>query len=818
MDNYLINWLKTEMKKWEDNNLITSETAKKIIDYYDNEKVRRQEEITRELNEKAAKNREAIKKLPKIFSAIAAVLIAAGIISLIAFNWNAIGREVKTAGAFVLAFLPPLFYVLLSKFSKNFTDAAKEFTALLWTLLFGGMIEFICQIYKIPASQEKILLFWLISSILIIYATGAKSIFYFSCILLGTTVITAQNIYNSNAIFFYPAIAALIPFARKNKIDCYILTGLGALLLGFALEKCLPGLWIMCYLSAASICLWIGLSKKDQVLTWLSIAGMIALAVLMVIPNYWKNIGVSFFRSDSAHNQMAAICDYICCAGLLIFALALPVMDYIKNRKLALQHSIIIAPIAATVFYFICSANPAAHEYSTLFVFGLTVLYTILGAFFYKQEYFYFIFIPLISLGCTACTTLSSILIYAAVLLMYGFSRIRMQRFNEEGIWQKALCASLISVTSIFAIITGSDITWYASDAFLASLESAEVLPKLQFSWWICAAVFALALAVNLISLIKEKGRHIREALELFVPAVTFSGMVLYSYTHFIDTDFTTIIQCLILILFATYAHIVQKKLNVKYLTGFLAVGFFASAIIIMEYYWYSFAAMFGWLSMLSLYFYNNSQLKLLTQSKPEVNEVSPSELIQNIFLIFFMLLTLSAGSQPRDFATFGRSNSGLQTVIFVISLLFMFGISIAEPMIGFKKIKKLPQVGMNLVGVIYTISFISMIPILMTAEGKGPAKAIYIITSILILLAVFAFALQMIIIAFKEQSAKKMNLFSIYFIAVILIKFLQQPLSLIARGILFISCGLVILILNLIFANRIKNAKEWGDFNENKK
>ena len=191
MNKYFLDLLHSEMKIWEEKNIVSSDVIEKINAYYHEQESEEAEKIKKAAALEDLKKKELIKKLPVIFSIIAACLIAGGIISLIAFNWHLISRNIKTCAAFVIAVLPGIVYFLANNFGRKMNTSVKETVALLWALLSGGMIEFICQIYKLPPQPELVLIFWLFITIFIIFATESAGTFFFSIVLLIASTITA---------------------------------------------------------------------------------------------------------------------------------------------------------------------------------------------------------------------------------------------------------------------------------------------------------------------------------------------------------------------------------------------------------------------------------------------------------------------------------------------------------------------------------------------------------------------------------------------------------------------------------------------------
>lgn len=184
-------WLIKELGILAEKNVITEETVSSIKKYYDE-----QEAI-------------AHNKISHIVSIIAGLLIAGGIISLIAYNFYFIPRIVKTIMAFFIALSSPLVYFIYIQ--KHDDLKIKEILSVLWSLLFCAAVAFLSQIYKLPSSPEKFILVCTISSVLITYATSSLG----ALILTAVQGIILTVLLPSYLVFILPL--ALLPLVYKKK-------------------------------------------------------------------------------------------------------------------------------------------------------------------------------------------------------------------------------------------------------------------------------------------------------------------------------------------------------------------------------------------------------------------------------------------------------------------------------------------------------------------------------------------------------------------------------------------------------------------------
>lgn len=365
MEKVHVDWLLGELKVLVEKGVVSSEVSTKISDYYKNaessatpaqsnavekEAPSAKESVTaagkkkdgdniyklfNERNKKSAPTIPALttEQIPVVLSVMASILIAAGVISLIAYNWNAIPRFAKAVAAFVMLLAVQGLGCLVF-FKKNLICKKhwREGSAVLWSLLFGGVVAFISQICRLPGNTSGFFFVWSISSILIMYAMNSTGVFFFA---LAQSVAYALS-YNSaggGAFGFYLLFAAIFPFARQKKYGMRLMLCVAAAMLAVVLEKGIPGLWIVCSVSFTVLCLEYAIAHGDRFIERLSFAGLCILLLLLTINGFWEGIGWKYLRSD--YNRMGSIMDCILALGLTIAALAYPLLPVLKGKKKA---------------------------------------------------------------------------------------------------------------------------------------------------------------------------------------------------------------------------------------------------------------------------------------------------------------------------------------------------------------------------------------------------------------------------------------------------------------------------------------------------
>lgn len=289
MDSYCIYWLLDELDTLQEAGVIDSAAAGRIAAYY-----RGKIPATAENTPSAKAAAPAVKRrawnVPVILSIIAAVLIAAGVISLIAYNWAAIGRGVKTLCAFVLLVSVQAGGVLLALRRPAAPRALREGIALLWALLFGAAVAFVSQIYRLPSDTCGFFFVWGASSVLLAYAMRSDTVFVLA-LVLSAAYCCARSTNGASVLRFYLLFASLVPYARRRKHGLYLMTVLFSVLLGFVLNHHVPGLWIPCALSLAVLCTVYGAACSERLPRISGIAGLCVLCVVLSWRGCWDVSG-----------------------------------------------------------------------------------------------------------------------------------------------------------------------------------------------------------------------------------------------------------------------------------------------------------------------------------------------------------------------------------------------------------------------------------------------------------------------------------------------------------------------------------------------
>jgi uncharacterized membrane protein len=149
-----------------------------------------------------------------VLATVGAALVGAGIILLIAHNWDDLSRAART----IIAFLPPLIAQALIVFvlmQRNESRPWREAVAVFDVAAVATAISLISQTYQIQGSFAEFMRVWLLLSIAIVYLlrTTLGAVVY----LIGTIVwLFAREIAflvrSPNPMLFWPLLLLVIPY------------------------------------------------------------------------------------------------------------------------------------------------------------------------------------------------------------------------------------------------------------------------------------------------------------------------------------------------------------------------------------------------------------------------------------------------------------------------------------------------------------------------------------------------------------------------------------------------------------------------------
>ena len=285
-----VTWLYEQLPSLVNGKILTPETAEKL---------------RRHFGEPGAGGGKKLAVL--ILSILGAALIGAGVILLVAHNWDDLSREIRT----VLAFIPLLAAIALSGWvmlRRRESAAWCEGSATFWALTIGSTISLVAQIYNIHGDTARFFLTWILLGVPIVYVLRSNVA---ACLyLVGATAWAgcAADEYTAGTSLWYWGLL-ILPMPHMIRLWYKQRYGWGSALTGwvlalslcvgagFALEGTMKGSWIGTYTGLLALMYLAGVRWFKEATTgrrspWQSV-GAIGLGVVALMLTYewpWKMI------------------------------------------------------------------------------------------------------------------------------------------------------------------------------------------------------------------------------------------------------------------------------------------------------------------------------------------------------------------------------------------------------------------------------------------------------------------------------------------------------------------------------------------------
>ncbi|HEX7518286.1 MAG TPA: DUF2157 domain-containing protein [Chthoniobacterales bacterium] len=248
-----VRWLKAELSQLVEQGVITAEAAQALDRHY------------------AAEIQTEPSRIGFVISAIlGSALLGAGVILLVAHNWDQLSRPLRC----VIAFLPLVAtqgLSILVLFRRNESQAWRESVTIFNFAAIGTAISLVSQTYQIQGDFAKFILVWMLLALPVVYLF--RSTFGLCAYIVGTIVwvVSKSGFFHpqSSALWFWPllllavpAFAALLRRAR-NGLEAQVATVLFVVAAAFGLSLTneigarsfygitFAGLWTITYLVGA---------------------------------------------------------------------------------------------------------------------------------------------------------------------------------------------------------------------------------------------------------------------------------------------------------------------------------------------------------------------------------------------------------------------------------------------------------------------------------------------------------------------------------------------------------------------------------------
>jgi uncharacterized membrane protein len=345
-----IRWLRTELPALVSSGTISAENAQAIERYYD------------------ANTRGSHKVGVVLLAAVGSILVAAGIVLLIAHNWDDFSRPVRS----IVAFLPLIAAQALSVFvlmRRDESKAWRESAAIFNVGAIGTAISLVSQTYQIHGSLANFIFVWMLLSLPLVYLmrTTLGAITY----LIGAWVwlLTRDKADGFDPLFFWLLLLLVIPyFAALYRRDrgsgetaslAIVIAVVAAIGLGYTGGFSEANIGILAFagfFAAVYIC---GIeffpaadSGRLHLLALLAGVAIGAMTIVLTFEEAWRYQGAAMWPADLRHGMGAVIQ-----LSFPIAAIALAVWLFVRRK---VQFSVLAAafPVVAALGWFLAGRCP----------------------------------------------------------------------------------------------------------------------------------------------------------------------------------------------------------------------------------------------------------------------------------------------------------------------------------------------------------------------------------------------------------------------------------------------------------------------------
>ena len=773
MNAYFEDWLLKELPVLIEKNVISDETAENISRYY--EEQRKLAEAERKIQQDRLKQEEKLrlaKRLPVILSILASLLIAGGIISLIAYNWSAISRLAKSIAAVSMLLITQGFAVFLKLGKKELSLRTREGFSLFWAILFGAIVAFISQIYKFPSDAASFLFVWSLSSVLITYVFESSATFILAQIQIFAYMIAA---WDSSLLCIYILVPAIFPFAlRKDHADWqkYNLFVFASILLVPMIFRC--GGYPLCFVQFCSVFASIflimfftgGTQFKPMALVLMFLVSLVFLAM----PAGSSVLDETDFETYGSFAEH--LLTYLVSGALLLYSLGLPLYrSFCKKEKLNIDSSFALIPLIFIFTGLLFAQNADSVSAKNLAATVLTLAASAFSAvFMLRKKSFHFVVFHFYAIICLIqkCLIQGVPLILLSVYAVFVLSLILLHdaHFKLE---KKELFFAFLRLFASVLLISFYMIILRKRSVDFEKLKTALLGDLLFCVPLMIFSVFAV------VKLTKKELAEILCCIDVFLNLIFVAGLECLWILTPVSKDFFIYSCCFLLLTNGIFAALAYFVYNKKEYLAYLPLVFTQG--LILSFY-DSNGSEFLWILVAVLFFIHlfgrNADLPKTASFCAVFSAVANG-------IIFLIEAAVNMVSERYAFH-FSK--------IFTAYLVFIL---ILCTVLCFRLIKKRE---------IFNAAMLLHISLFFKNESFG----------ILAVPATALFCFYYFYRAYKDSSVKNANLTAVYLTATLMIRFFTLGYGLVAQGITLILLGIALLLINKF----IKPADAQGIENEN--
>ena len=203
MNNSRQRWLLEQLPQWEREGLLTADAA-------------------RTLHERHSSDTSQLGLAQVVIGSLGAMLIGAGLIAVIGYNWDDFSRPVRLLFAFLPLLLAQAFGFRVLQRGDSCAAWVRETAAVLQASSAGASIALVSQIYNLGGEWPDFLFWWFLLSLPLTWVlrSHAVAIFY----LVTTAIWSVNQIvpgrpWQDSPLIYPVLLLGLLPYAQGSALD-----------------------------------------------------------------------------------------------------------------------------------------------------------------------------------------------------------------------------------------------------------------------------------------------------------------------------------------------------------------------------------------------------------------------------------------------------------------------------------------------------------------------------------------------------------------------------------------------------------------------
>ncbi|MBP5753981.1 MAG: hypothetical protein J6W60_14155 [Treponema sp.] len=587
--------------------------------------------------------------------------------------------------------------------------------------------------------------------------------------ILVFSYVCATKYFGDSSSLIYILFAALVPYAliRKNQAFKWTLLIYAVSMMGFCLDKTVPGLWIVAYTSLLAI---FAMSKNRELSICFSSA--LGFMLILICLNYfWEDIGWNFIRTTPSHHLDGYILDMVLTCGLFVFCMGLAIFKFFIKKEKDRRSFIALIPFVIFILYALYSFFPEALEDSSLascVMIFMGFVISVVMALTFRKAWFLFAYFGLMLQFILAPFYNPLVRSFFCLTFILALISIRSK-------YLKIQCRPLVFFICRISLIIllFSLIIWVLNlkKNIYHPVSSSDISNIILYSLGTLASFILFFTSLN-----RKKFLSIFDLIIFPTLGFIISTLIYHCSKTLLVASTETIL--IVLSVLGLYSLMIKKKGRMSPYVFLITFLLIPASIPALEIIILMLAAA-AWI--MCLYSLHGSKIM---------------SILSAIFGALALLFT--AYSFP-DFGNLFRLRLSTLDIISFFASMTLFAASGLLSVIEIAKNKK----WVNPIIFIHPL----LIFIIVCIPNTSQRDVRHVLSSVcFILLALFC--IYYLVRASFTSSLALANCATVFLGIAVLIKFFVEDYSLIAKGLVFIGLGIVVFLINIFLSRRNKNEK----------